>query len=819
MKRKIQRFFALLLVLTLIIGIVPATAYADGEAENDAKLPTLSKMFFSSVGYKATEDDARDITPKFSPDVREYTMTMLDSENPYGACMYAVLGDAAEESTEIEVGYHVSAYNADMSFAVTSGSNWGKRLSDIIFANSLKGNTLTIKIGPEGNTVKAYQVNIVRKATLSSLVIQDQDGNPIKLDAEFDRKTNTYTVIDPIELDAVLKVIPTATADEAVITVDGTTAESGREIQVSSTWNEDGTYTMPITVGGDGAESTQYSILFSKSTNDIEKIEISKMPEKTVYNIGEKFDPAGMMIKVCYADGTTKEISHDKAIISSDDALVKEESHIFVTYFGKTAEFSVTVSQGFKGDGTQDCPYELYTEQDLKTLDSLVCQGALQEMIYFKMMNDIVIQEEWNGIGDDDHPFYGDFDGNGFQLTIPEGGKAVFAKTRGAVIHDLKVYGARIDDYGLVSKYYVDKQAEYYVQFKRVTLVKGTQTLKSGFIGGYASGEDKILIDDCHVEEGVIIGYDKSQDHIGSFGGEFNGTIQNSTSKATVYGINWVGGIVGNQGQSMADFEILNCSFEGTVVATGNYVGGIAGGGYGGTGWGLVTAPNASGVTIKNCTNTGSITGGNAVGGIFGAEACVQQYWPNGIGYILDNRSTGTVKATNGNYVGGIIGFMQSLNKYIEISGNYYKNAEKGIGAVGHVDTSAVAGGYHDGTFYYDTSKDDLDTINMRKLQSYIELSTIGETSSGNNRAVSRVNYNREDDPLGADSRKLCYTDDDMEKDDLIENEGGSQNAEANKTSPNTGDDAPLGILFTAIMLSLSICAVIIKKRGNVIQK
>ena len=44
------------------------------------------------------------------------------------------------------------------------------------------------------------------------------------------------------------------------------------------------------------------------------------------------------------------------------------------------------------------------------------------------MMNDIAITGEWDGIGDDTgttpdtvKAFCGDFDGGGFQLTIPEG--------------------------------------------------------------------------------------------------------------------------------------------------------------------------------------------------------------------------------------------------------------------------------------------------------------------------------------------------------------------------------------------------------------
>ena len=151
------------------------------------------------------------------------------------------------------------------------------------------------------------------------------------------------------------------------------------------------------------------------------------------------------------------------------------------------------------GSGTQESPYHLTTEADLRLLDTWVTEGDERSKGYFRMENDIAITGTWDGIGDEDTPFTGYFDGGGHQITIPEGGKALFSRTRGAVIHDLKLYGPKIQDYGLVSHYVEDKVEKYYAKFYRVTLVKGTKTLYSGFIGGYASGEDRLLIEDCTV--------------------------------------------------------------------------------------------------------------------------------------------------------------------------------------------------------------------------------------------------------------------------------------------------------------------------------
>lgn len=262
-------------------------------------------------------------------------------------------------------------------------------------------------------------------------------------------------------------------------------------------------------------------------------------------------------------------------------------------------------------------------------------------------------------------------------------------------------------------------------------MLKGSSTLKSGFIGGYASGKNYVYIIDCTIEEGVTIGYTGAESGIGSFGGEFNGMLINCTSSATVKGKNRVGGLVGNKGQSMGLFQIQNCSFTGAVIATGNYVGGILGSGY--NAW---SAPNSPLATVRNCFVSGSITGADKIGGITGGEPGVVQAWGNGAGDVVDNVFYGTITATGeGKFVGGIIGYMQSLNKYNWVSDNYYcedSGAAKGIGEIAIVDTSAE----------HETDS------NTRYVNTAIEVPDIFGFDQ-------RGGYNRTDDPVGKDADKL----------------------------------------------------------------
>ena len=451
---------------------------------------------------------------------------------------------------------------------------------------------------------------------------------------------------------------------------------------------------------------------------------------------------------------------------SPAEELTAADTVVTVRYEDAAAQIEIQVS-GLEGDGSRDRPYLLKAQEDLFLLDEWVTAGEDQAGLYFQLTQDIEITDPWDGIGDENHSFSGNFNGRKFQITIPEGGMALFSFLQDATVRNLRVYGPRIADYGLVSHYKVDKKKHYEVTLRNVTLVSGTQTLYSGFIGGYASGRDAVSIINCTIEPDVIIGYDKSQSHIGSFAGEFNGSIQNSTSAATVYGVDYVGGLVGNKGQSMGDCDITGSSFTGTVSATGKCVGGILGGGYAGTRWSLESAPNTKGVVIEDCTSSGSISGKTGVGGIFGAENCAQQFWDNGKCKIQNNTFTGSVHGSK--FVGGVIGFMQSLNANALITNNYYKNASQGIGGVAHVDTSALSCGFYENTYYYNTAKyvsdghggvkSYDDKINCVPLKLYIDLSTIGSAAEGVNRAVSKPALNRTDDPLGADLSKLCHTD------------------------------------------------------------
>lgn len=67
------------------------------------------------------------------------------------------------------------------------------------------------------------------------------------------------------------------------------------------------------------------------------EIEITKNPDKMIYEIGESFDPSGMKVTAKYDNGESKELSDSEYKVAELGALDEENKFVEVTYEDKTA--------------------------------------------------------------------------------------------------------------------------------------------------------------------------------------------------------------------------------------------------------------------------------------------------------------------------------------------------------------------------------------------------------------------------------------------------------------------------------------------------
>lgn len=423
----------------------------------------------------------------------------------------------------------------------------------------------------------------------------------------------------------------------------------------------------------------------------------------------------------------------------------------------------VTVTEAplpWEGKGTESSPYLIKTVSDIEALrDKVNTEGFSFEDMYFQLTEDVTLPNGWKPIGVTKdgkkdlqnganlNVFSGIFDGNNHTVTIPEGGLPLFGYVQSTRIKNLNIYGTKIAGYGLVNNFEGVGLSGMAVEIDNVTLKSGSSTLKAGLLGAnktmspYAgcSSSFEATVRNCTIEKDVVIGYSKNEAEIGAIAGRMQGTVENCVSYATVYGSSYVGGIIGTRDNAMGNCSVIGCKFYGTVEASSEVAGGIAGGGYDNS-----TAPNGCKITINSCSAEGSITGSDKVGGILGGDLYVAQTWNNCTYTFKNNSFTGKVQATKADaaYVGGIIGFYDSLNRIDDITNNYYAKdcgADKGIGFVRYIDTNCLTHETASGATYVNTEKE---TTSCPKVEG----------------CGWQKGYNRTDDPLGADIGKLFST-------------------------------------------------------------
>lgn len=704
---------------------VPAQTYTitvKTEGSTEPAVNYLEGVAFRNK-YNTTTGINYAISPAFDPAVHEYTVIVPDTESVFAP--FLTFSDKAPEGTKAVFMYtNTSGKNVEKSYVDTNSSQ--RALSSFLKA-SYTGNTVTLKVG-EGEDQQTYTFTVKRQATIASgklLLTSSADVEKAVVYGVTDFKSGTvdgYTAYIPYE-GAYISWTPSFANETCTVKVNGTAVTNGSKLDAAALWQDEaGARQFTLTVTIENAEPATEATTYTVTCKELETLTVKTQPRKTTYVVGDQFDPTGMVVTRNGVGQEPQEVSlEDLTITPASFSAADENTIVTICYGAATTTLTVSVTPAFTQAGTKEDPFLLNNGMDLAKLSAAVAAGESYAGKYFKFTNNITLPANWTPIGSlkegqtwtttlgkaGFNEFSGTIDGDNHTLTVPAGSKTMLGAVSGGKLCNLNIYGEKIDGYGVVEYYYVDRANPVKVEIDNVTLKSGTRTKYSGFIGGYASGVDVVIIRNCTVEKGVVIGDDGTypewaaeligefaypygptglqlNDMTGSFGGCFNGTIENCVSHAKVYGRNYVGGILGFKGQSMGDCVVRDCTFDGEVIASGEYAGGIIGSGYASS-----SAGNTPCVTIQNCAVTGSVSGRENVGGIFGGNAFIMQCYNNGIGYIRGNYFAGTLKSS-GEHVGGIIGYVKTLNRYNVIEGNYYlaSSAEKGIGAIGNVETT-----------------------------------------------------------------------------------------------------------------------------------
>ena len=82
-----------------------------------------------------------------------------------------------------------------------------------------------------------------------------------------------------------------------------------------------------------------------KVVKKVKSIKITKEPDKTTYNAGDKFEPAGMEVTAVYKDGSTAVLPRDKYAIFYGDKLTQGQTYVTIQYIDGSGNSGINVDQ------------------------------------------------------------------------------------------------------------------------------------------------------------------------------------------------------------------------------------------------------------------------------------------------------------------------------------------------------------------------------------------------------------------------------------------------------------------------------------------
>ena len=252
------------------------------------------------------------------------------------------------------------------------------------------------------------------------------------------------------------------------------------------------------------------------------------------------------------------------------------------------------MSDHFDGEGTEEEPYEINSDKDLKLLAYHVANEEVDgyEGYYFALTRDISLSDtaSWLPIGyfteagdSEPKPFKGNFNGQGYRVynlkisDTTQDYAGLFGSVHGAVIENLTVDG-QVNAHSKAALLVGETNDSTISNCSSRGQVRGV-----GVIGGIVGEAYDSVILECTNTAGVLGGTDADGVN-DAYAGGICGSAQSSfmsdcTSDTTdsysaLYSEGYVGGIAGN----IYDTEIYNTYVEGKVGSTSaDYIGGLVG--------------------------------------------------------------------------------------------------------------------------------------------------------------------------------------------------------------------------------------------------
>lgn len=543
--------------------------------------------------------------------------------------------------------------------------------------------------------------------------------------------------------------VPSSAIQGETVTVT-VTPDLGKKLTALTYTPEGGTATAISASGGAYSFSMpDKAVTVSAVFADVKsptKITVSTSPAWTVYQAGESFDPAGMVVTATYGDNTTAAASD--YTVTPSGALSTSDTKVTLSYTenGTTVTVNVPVTvldTAWYGDGTA-AAFTVSSKADLTGLANIVngtIKGISRDDFHGKTVtlgSNIVLDADGKytsasgTFGKADFPMtatYYTVNGDAFLWTPIGSGTA----TGNSTLSKANYFAGTFDGNNKsVSGLYTDGSATVQGLFGCVSGTVKNLTVSSGCVaakflaGGVCAYLNGGTIENC-VNNAVVY----------ADGGEKAGTgIENGVSRSGA-----IGGISGN---AAGMFSITDCDNTGAITCTNTSKGGRAGGILG-----LVDISTVNG-TVVCCKNTGAVNSYQYAGGIMGMNASpnvtIDRCFNTGAIFGYSSGSTyigGIVASSNGN----ISNCYNTGNYTISLNSTSGTKAAHAGGIVSDFGGTVVTNCYDVGKFQY--------TGTASSSTSYGAICGSGYGTSSSNKLVNCYALNS---TVGEDINNGCVT-------------------------------------------------------------
>ena len=365
------------------------------------------------------------------------------------------------------------------------------------------------------------------------------------------------------------------------------------------------------------------------------------------------------------------------------------------------------------GSGTEDNPYIISTAAELEEVMSDVDSGKDYKNEYLLITNDLSINLAATTNG---KTFRGHLDGDNHTITLSTSATGTVAMFNcvgsTATVSNIKFEGT-ISGVGQRSSTVC--AWNYGTISNVINNCQLTSTDTNGYLGGIAGSQidASATIDNC-INNASISGVA----YVGGIVGNLRvGTISNSINKGNITSSSnacaGIAGLVGSANNSTFDAIINNCVNEGDISGTGQ-IGGIVGGLF----------PQ---LTCSNCSNYGNISA-SSNSGVGGIAGLINSTVSTATFSFTNCYSSGTV-TTNAGWAGGIFGYASS-GSYGTIDFTNVLSASK----INNTSSTGNVGGFMAGQ----NSKNA--EFNLEKCQSIASVAYTGTGAFSTGIAISATN-------------------------------------------------------------------------------